>query len=387
MAHKIAFSTTIPLTRWKTQTFQASSYRPPGFPICVKSVTSAVLPSARPENSPSPSSSGLNGVSPITPVSRIVLICGFETFNLAVYNAASSAAATGAIAVFVFTDEQLQRQDSALVEALHSADVIFCSLIFDYDQVEWLNGQIPSHATVFVFESALELMARTKVGSFNMQFSSKSSGIPNGIKILLRKLGLAGREEDKLSGYLSLLKNAPRFLKLIPGRKARDLRNWLTVYAYWNAGGVENIISMFVYITREVLERDHLGDISAVVQIPNIGLLHPEYDGYFDHPGQYIEWYDKRYPERTEWPRVGILLYRKHVISKLPYIKEFIEMMEKAHILPLPVFITGVEAHIIVRDYLTSESKELARQRGERLFGSYKRGKTASVDAVVSTIG
>jgi magnesium chelatase subunit H len=49
-------------------------------------------------------------------------------------------------------------------------------------------------------------------------------------------LGLfgSGREEDRLTGYLSFLKIGPQLLKFIPGRKARDLKSWLTVYGYWN---------------------------------------------------------------------------------------------------------------------------------------------------------
>ena len=30
----------------------------------------------------------------------------------------------------------------------------------------------------------------------------------------------------------------------IAGKKARDLRNWLTIYSYWNQGGMENVAWM-----------------------------------------------------------------------------------------------------------------------------------------------
>jgi magnesium chelatase subunit H len=43
----------------------------------------------------------------------------------------------------------------------------------------------------------------------------------------------SGREEDRLTGYLSFLKIGPQLLKFIPGKKARDLKTWLTVYGYW----------------------------------------------------------------------------------------------------------------------------------------------------------
>lgn len=40
----------------------------------------------------------------------------------------------------------------------------------------------------------------------------------------------SGREEDKMVGYLSFLKVGPQLLKFVPGDKAKDLKNWLTIY-------------------------------------------------------------------------------------------------------------------------------------------------------------
>jgi magnesium chelatase subunit H len=84
---------------------------------------------------------------------------------------------------------------------------------------------------------------------------------------------------------------------------------------------------------------------------------------------------------------VGVLLYRKHVISELPYIPQLVQHMESQQLTPLPLFITGVDGHIAVRDSLTSvfETEQVAR-------GEIKRNPTLSrdavnVDAVVSTIG
>lgn len=31
----------------------------------------------------------------------------------------------------------------------------------------------------------------------------------------------------------------------------RDLRTWLTSYAYWNQGGLDNVVSMFLYLAKE----------------------------------------------------------------------------------------------------------------------------------------
>ncbi|MFP3422526.1 DUF3479 domain-containing protein, partial [Bacillus sp. SIMBA_161] len=78
-----------------------------------------------------------------------------------------------------------------------------------------------------VFESALELMALTKVGTFTL--SEKPKGMPKPVKFILSKFGNS-REEDKLAGYLSFLKVGPKLLKYLPGRKVQDLRHWLTIY-------------------------------------------------------------------------------------------------------------------------------------------------------------
>jgi magnesium chelatase subunit H len=53
-------------------------------------------------------------------------------------------------------------------------------------------------------------------------------------------------------------------------------------------------------------------------------------------------------------PVVAILLYRKHVITQQGYIAQMITTFEQQGLIPLPIFINGVEAHTIVRDLLTT---------------------------------
>ena len=70
------------------------------------------------------------------------------------------------------------------------------------------------------------------------------------------------------------------------------------------------------------------------------------------------------------------------MITKQPYIPELIEAMERQGLLPVPIFINGVEAHTIVRDVLTSVKEEAAARES-----SYRPEDAASVDAIVNTIG
>lgn len=63
----------------------------------------------------------------------------------------------------------------------------------------------------------------------------------------------------------------PQLLRFIPGQKARDLRNWLTVYSYWNQSGPENVASMFLHLAKEYL-LDTARQPAPVVETPALGV-------------------------------------------------------------------------------------------------------------------
>lgn len=324
-------------------------------------------------------------------MARIVLIAGFEAFNAELYRQAASLARSRCpeLDVCVFCDRDLSTDPQAISEALAGADVFFASLIFDYDQVLWLRERVQGIPIRLVFESALELMALTQLGKFSI--GDKPKGMPKPIQFILSKFG-SGKEEDKLAGYLSFLKIGPKLLKFIPARKVQDLRNWLIIYGYWNAGGSENVASMLWYLAQQYLGLT-VGEIPAVIETPNIGLLHPDYSGYFESPRAYLDWYTSRHdvmgftsPSQSSPAVVGILLYRKHVITKQPYIPQLIRQFEAAGLVPLPIFINGVEGHVAVRDLMTSAYEQAQRALGHVEFPSLSK-EAVGVDAVVSTIG
>ena len=66
--------------------------------------------------------------------------------------------------------------------ALEGADVFFGSLLFDFDQVEWLRARVARVPVRLVFESSLELMESTQVGGFQMAPGGKSKGPPPAVK-------------------------------------------------------------------------------------------------------------------------------------------------------------------------------------------------------------
>ena len=355
---------------------------------------------------------------------RVVLISGFESFNVGLYKKAAKKVAKRCpgVELVVFSDRDIESKREDVAAALEGADVFFGSLLFDFDQVEWLRRAIEKIPTRFVFESALELMSETSVGSFEMKPApdGQKAGPPPAVKAILSKFG-SGKEEDKLVGYLSFLKIGPALLRFVPGRKAKDLRNWLTVYGYWNQGGVENVEEAFVYVAKQYLadvlsesgedagpeDESRGGGGSGFLEgllgrgprakppkeTPPFGCYHPDLERA-DAPWptsvtEYLEWYDKTPAGAAlppDAPSVAILLYRKHVITKQPYLAGLVEAMQEKGVRPIPMFINGVEAHTIVRDLLTSDSEQAARAAGVLAIDSLRPDATR-VDAVVSTVG
>jgi magnesium chelatase subunit H len=317
---------------------------------------------------------------------RIVLIAGFESFNADLYRKAAFLANSRCLEldIRVFSDRDITTKRGEVEAALKGADVFFGSLLFDYDEVLWLRDRIAQIPIRLVFESALELMSLTKLGAFAI--GDKPKGMPKPVKFILDKFS-NGREEDKLAGYISFLKIGPKLLKYVPVQKVQDLRNWLIIYGYWNAGGSENVASLFWTLGEKYLGLK-VGDIPPPIETPNMGLLHPDYQGFFESPREYLEWYKKDAINRVSTTKsvVGILLYRKHVITKQPYIPQLIRRFEEAGLIPLPIFINGVEGHVAVRDWMTTDYETQQRQLGNIETLSLSN-EAVKVDAIVSTIG
>eukprot|EP00929_Paragymnodinium_shiwhaense_P064418 TRINITY_DN32257_c0_g2_i1.p1 TRINITY_DN32257_c0_g2~~TRINITY_DN32257_c0_g2_i1.p1 ORF type:complete len:1751 (+),score=429.81 TRINITY_DN32257_c0_g2_i1:85-5337(+) len=350
---------------------------------------------------------------PGSPIFRITLVTGFETFNVRLYSEAAKAAVRQCpgLQVCLFTDKDIEQRRDLVESALAESDVLFCSLLFDYDQCEWLREHIAAIPVRYVFESALELMSFTQVGEFSMANAGKGGGgMPPAVRQMLSKL-TGTRDEDRIAGYTKFLKAGPKLLKFLPPfGPLPSLRRWLQTYAYWSGGGSGNVAKMLRYIAREfgsfnVEFNDLLGEeedvVSGteepeVVEIPSVGLLHPalkranEAGPFFSTPKEYMDWYRTYRPEafQEDWPVCALLLYRKHVVSELPYIWQLVNYLEEKHqLLPLPIFIQGVDAHIAARDLLTSRAEREAIAAGLREANPTKSPGAVEIDCLVNTIG
>ena len=275
-------------------------------------------------------------VSPVSePRDRngVVIIAGFEQFNIQLYKEAAELVSREFpnSPVSAFTDADLVSNVAEVQKALSNAKVIFVSLVFDFSQVSYLQEQLPLIPVRFVFESALELMSSTQVGTFTMAAGAGGGGPPAPVKALLKQFG-SGKEEDKMAGYVNFLKIGPKLLKWIPGvqkgSKLYDVRSWLTVYAFWSQSGLENVSNMLRYICQEYCggaapqaSEGAAVAVAEVIEQPNVGVYHPDYSGFFDTPAQYLQWYRDTHPHvSAATPTVGLLLYRKHVITNQGYI-------------------------------------------------------------------
>jgi magnesium chelatase subunit H len=329
----------------------------------------------------------IDGLVGVGKMKRIVLITGFESFNADLYQKAAQLAISRCreLEIEIFSDRDLATDPEAIARALDGADVFFASLLFDYDQVQWLRARVQHIPIRLVFESALELMSLTQLGQFAI--GDRPKGMPKPVQFILSKFS-SGREEDKLAGYISFLKTGPKLLKFVPVQKVQDLRNWLIIYGYWNAGGSDNFAAMCWTIAEKYLGLS-VGEIPPPIETPNMGLLHPDAEGYFESPRAYLQWYRQRKLSvelEQNSPVVGLLLYRKHVITKQPYIGQLIRSFEKAGLTPVPIFINGVEGHVAVRDWMSSTHEMAERERGNIETPSLSP-EAVAVEAIVSTIG
>ena len=331
--------------------------------------------------------------------------------------------------LIVFADSDIQTRSKQFAQAVSSADIFIASLIFDYDDVVAITNLLDEQdeknnkknsGPRLLFECATELMSYNHIGTFSMSSGSEGenstpSGPPPAVKAILSKFS-SGKEEDKINGYLKLLKIGPDLLKFIPGEKASDLRTWLEAYRYWNQGGLNNVSAMLQLLTSRYLLEEQKKEGKDMKQLeglslpklevtPDVGLLHPLLTGeggavkYASNPKSYMTWrlssactnlakQHNFHLAPSTAPRVALLLYRKHVITNQRYINDLIRYMEGEGLIPIPVFINGVEAHTIVRDWLTSQHEIDGVERGLiQRDTTYKPKEATEVDAIVSTIG
>ncbi len=257
-----------------------------------------------------------------------------------------------------WSDEDLAGQNPAAAAAIRDADCLFISRIQFTEQVEWLSERLGPEGreskTIFVYESMPEATQLTRVGRYEVK-AGGGGGMPNMVKKVARLL-VRGRDEDALYGYTKLMRIMRSVLPLVPNR-ARDFKNWLQVFSYWSQPTGENICNMFRLIQREYFGGS--AKVAKVVDVPGMGLYHPDAPDYFTSLKSYKRWDRKRGIDLDKGQKVALLFFRKHLLQERGYIDATIRRLEAAGIALLPGFVMGIEGHVMVRDWFVAEKPDL----------------------------
>lgn len=286
---------------------------------------------------------------------KIAAIVGLEQYNAGLWKKIKGLLENEA-ELTQLSDIDLEKQTPEAATAIQDADCVFMSMIQFKEQVDWFKLQLEQGTpdkTVFVFESMPEAMSLTKVGNYAV--GDGKAGMPDMVKKVAKML-VKGRDEDALYGYMKLMKIMRTILPLVPS-KAKDFKNWLTVYSYWMQPTPDNIANMFRLILREYYNEPVT--VGAIVDVPNMGLYHPDAPAYFKDVKSFKNWSKKRGINFDKGQKIGVLFFRKHLIQEKTYIDNTIRVLEKHGIHVYPAFVMGVEGHVLVRDWLLRENLDL----------------------------
>lgn len=291
-------------------------------------------------------------------MATLTFITGMERFNAHMWDEVAQALAAGGVRVRLlrFNDDHVEQRDPALAAAIAQADVVFITLINMRAHADWLAEQLAqaSPRAVFAFESMPEVMALNRVGEYRVQ--GGKGGLPKPMQLIL-KLLTQGREEDTLYAYTKLTKITAKLLPLMPA-KLHDFRTWLSVNIYWNQPDATNITQMIRLILRDCLGQRL--DVAPVRLIPMMGCFHPDADALFDNPEAYLRWRAKSTKRKALGsPLVALLAFRKHVVQNQRYLGELVHALEAQGLAVLPIFVSGIEAHVAVREWVARQPVEL----------------------------
>jgi magnesium chelatase subunit H len=285
---------------------------------------------------------------------KVTFVVGIERFNAGAWGEVERRLAAEGVSVMLrrYHDAHVDCGDPALAADLADSDVVFISLINMRTQADWLAAQLAGSRAdaVFAYESMPEVMALTKVGEH--RFKEKKGETPKAVKLLMR-LVTRGRDEDALYAYTKLVKVAAKMLPLIP-QKLAGFRTWLGVNLYWNQPDAANITQMVKLILRDTCSQPALA-VAPVAVIPTMGCFDPATGALFADCDAYLKWATKQGRYRKGQPLVALLGMRKHVIQRLDYLRQLALGLESRGMAVLPVFVSGIEAHVAVREWLADQ--------------------------------
>ncbi len=314
----------------------------------------------------------------------IVAVNGLENFNRSIWDDVRAELAPDA-ELRQFTDADVKTPE--LEAALAEADCVFLSMLNIKTDADWLAPRVDASPakTVFAYESMPEIMQLTKVGAYQMR---NTKGMPPALRKIARMLA-GGREEDTLYGFTKMQTFMKAGMRFMPS-KMNDFKNWMTVQLYWNQPLATNIAQMFRFIIREY--NAVAVEVKPSIDIPMMGAYHPDAPDFFKDVKALDKWLAKRDKNVKREGRVGILMFRKHLVQERSYIDDTIRAFEAANLQPVPVFVAGIEGHVAVREWFTHAKLDfICNTIGFALIGgpagATQAGKSADIAReILSTI-
>ncbi|RRR65936.1 MAG: DUF3479 domain-containing protein, partial [Candidatus Viridilinea halotolerans] len=297
---------------------------------------------------------------------EFVLVLGLQRYSQGLFNQAEAEVRKDVpgFRLHIFEDRDLLERPAEVEAALGRAACVIVSLISLAESAEWLVPAVERTAppVVFAFESLPEVMQLTKVGGYAMGGKGGGGGMPKPVQNVARLL-VGNREEDAFYGYVKLQKITSKLVNFLPGKRLSDFRNWVNVSTYWSTRNVANTASMFKLIVREYCGMPKL-QVPPPVVIPDMGFAHPEAPKYFAKPDEYVRWEKDYRKQRAKAAKrgapkpaeplgtVALLSFRSHILGGTSYHNDVVHALEAANLRVLPIFVQGIESHVVVREWL-----------------------------------
>jgi magnesium chelatase subunit H len=348
----------------------------------------------------------------MAPTINVVMVLGLQRYSQDLFERAEAVVRKEVpnFRLQIFEDRDIERRPAEVEAAIAECACLMLSLITIAETAEWLVPVVEriDPPVVFAFEGLPEVMRLNKVGSYTLK---GGKGMPKPVQNIARLL-VGGREEDAYLGYVRLQKITGKLINFLPGKRLNDFRTWTNVSTYWNHRSVANAANMFKLILREHGGMPQL-HVDPVQELPNMGFAHPDAPRFFSKPDEYEKWERSRgQGNRGKAPEglspngaptlnkaraltrrpdahpplgtVAVLSFRAHILSGTHYHNDVVRALEAVGLRVLPIFVMGIESHVVVREWLGRMGVDLiVNTMGFPLVGgpagSTKAGLTVAV--------
>ena len=285
------------------------------------------------------------------------------------------------------TWEKLERE-------IPGADFIFGSMLFSEEIVRPLERLLETASCpVCMITSNPALISQTRVGKFSLQKNAEEEK-PQGIfKQLASKLKPSHNGSGESQRQLSLVRNAGKLMKHLPG-KARDIHTFISAHQFWLNGSKENMRRFLCLL----IERYIPGYKGALPQndpifYPDTALYHPDAGKPFSTTFELKEWQESRSSGKGEG-RVAILVMRATLLSEnMLHVINLLRELEARSVQCCIAYSGGLDFRPALEGFFDPASSEsmpidlIVNATGFSLVGGPAETRSAEAVGVLKKIG